>query len=333
MKKSLLSLLVSSIFVLSACNEQETQALTQKLKEAEQTITQLKADVEKSQQALNAYKAETETKLAEAEKAKLNVPYLKVDIESLFKKSETIKLKNNEFRDEVMIDYFVSIPKTQFDWLDNLVIRQILNNYNFDMTKDEANDLHNRKIDVNKVTGSEREELLKWIEKSYAEDLEAIKDGFNIDQTIRTSYLGQRENIVTFSQLFYSYAGGAHGMFGTNYINIDVNTQRIITLNTLVTKANQDKLKELLWQQYEYRNQALSTHGEAVEPFTSKKDFGVVDNFYFGDDGVTFVFPVYAIGAYAEGEIELTVSWDAINPILNEQYQRVEKENYSTRLK
>ncbi|MDQ6569301.1 MAG: hypothetical protein Q5536_05955, partial [Haemophilus parahaemolyticus] len=58
MKKSLLALLISSAFLLSACNEKDTQALNEKLQQAEQTITQLNQDLAKSQQDLTALQAE-----------------------------------------------------------------------------------------------------------------------------------------------------------------------------------------------------------------------------------------------------------------------------------
>ena len=56
MKKSYLALFAASIFLLAGCNEKETQALTEKLQKAEQTITQLNQDLAKSQQDFTAYK-------------------------------------------------------------------------------------------------------------------------------------------------------------------------------------------------------------------------------------------------------------------------------------
>ena len=148
MKKSLLALLISSAFLLSACNEKDTQALNEKLQQAEQTITQLNQDLAKSQQDLTALQAEQS-------KLQAQLPALDVTIEPLFSKSEQVKLPaGNDFgRTESELYYFASIAKTGLDWLDNLLIRHTLLN-------------HDVKIN-HQVTGTEREEALKLIEKNY----------------------------------------------------------------------------------------------------------------------------------------------------------------------
>ncbi len=91
MKKSLFALLISSAFLLSACNEKDTQALNEKLQQAEQTITQLNQDLAKSQQDLTALQAEQS-------KLQAQLPALDVTIEPLFSKLEQVKLPaGNDF--------------------------------------------------------------------------------------------------------------------------------------------------------------------------------------------------------------------------------------------
>ena len=62
----------------------------------------------------------------------------------------------------------------------------------------------------------------------------------------------------------------------------------------------------MLWEIYQ--NEYRGDNGERQEPFTVKADFYLSDNFYFSKDGIVFVYPPYAIGPYAEGEKELSLS-------------------------
>ena len=167
MKKSYLALFAASIFLLAGCNEKETQALTEKLQKAEQTITQLNQDLAKSQQDFTAYKAETDQKLADLEKTKNAFPALKVEIEPLFSKSQKVKPKEQTYFEEGQVNYFISIPKTGFEWLDNLVIRKLW----LDYSPEDA------KQDPDKVTGNEKAQLLKAFEKDFNDSLAEVRDG------------------------------------------------------------------------------------------------------------------------------------------------------------
>lgn len=322
MRKSLITLLISSVFMLSACNEKDTQAFNEKLQQAEQTIAQLNQELAKSQQNLTAYKAESEQKLAEVEKVKEKLPALEVEIVPLFAKRETIKLKPSaaEYRQEFKINYFISTAKTGLEWLDNLLVRQLWLNYVPAAVNDSA-----KTQDPNQVTGKEKAELLTLLEKAYQENL-AQNDGIGYSDTAETSYVGQRGNIATFSQAFYSYSGGAHGMYYTKYLVIDTHKKTLLTLDTLMAKDNQAKAKALLWDEY-VRSSPVNEEGKN-ETFTDKADFYLADNFYFTEYGITFVYPPYALGAFAEGEKELTLPWFEANKLITTEYQRTKKDGF-----
>lgn len=322
MKKSLLALLISSVFALSACNEKEVQALNEKLQQSEQTIAQLNQELAKSQQNFTAFKTENEQKLAELEKTKQAFPTLNVEIAPVFSKMETYKVPKSadEFRTEASVFYFISAAKTGYDWLDNLLMRQLWLSFR------EAPENEKTPPSANAVTGKEQAELLALLEKSYKDDVDMIKSepisGFS--NTLETYYIGQRDNILTFSISHYNYSGGAHGLYGTNYVLIDTNKKSVISLDDIMTKANQTKAKALLWQAYE-REASVDENGK-VETFTAKEDFEIVDNFYFDANGITFVYPPYALGSFAEGEKTLTLTWCEANKLLQADYQRSKKD-------
>lgn len=323
MKKSLLALLISSVFVLSACNEKEVQALQEKLQQSEQAISQLNQDLAKSQQDLTAFKAESEQKLAELEKAKQDFPSLKVEIEPLFSKQFSYNPPKtaDEYRDEVNVYYFISTAKTGIEWLDNLLMRQVWLSYRNAPQNESA------APNPNSVTGKEKTEVLAHLEKNYQESVQMVKSEpiSGVSEMAETYYVGQRDNILTFTLSYYSYSGGAHGMNSTSYIIIDTNKKAVIKLDDIMTKANQTKAKALLWEAYE-QEAGVDENGKKVETFTAKADFELIDNFYFDDNGIVFVYPPYAIASYAEGVRTLGLSWYEANKLLKPEYQRTKKD-------
>lgn len=323
MQKSLITLLISSVFLLSACNEneKEVQVLSEKLQKAEQTIAQLNRDIAKSQQNLTAYQAENEQKQAEAAGNDAPFPALKVKIVTLYKKQESLKLQGGETRAEASIDYWVSLPETGIDWLDNLNARQMLNYYEQEDLAKKSPESELQKPDPNKITGTEKTDLLKAVEKSYANDLAMLKEGgiFGMSNVAVTTYLGQRNNLVMFSHSHYIYSGGAHGLYWTNYVNIDIEQKKVIGLDDIIAEGKKEVMKERLWQAYQ--NPSPDEEGK-TDNFMPKDEFYLAEDFLFTDEGVKFVYPPYSLASFAAGEVSLIIPWEEANPLLTEAYRR-----------
>ena len=307
MKESLLASPISSAFFLSACYEKDIQALNEKLQQAEQTITQLNQDLAKAQQDLTALQAEQS-------KLQAQLPALDVTIEPLFSKSERVKLPaaNDSERTEGWLDYFASIAKTGLDWLDNLLIRHTLLN-------------HDGKIN-HQVTGTEKEEALKLIEKNYQDSKTALREygDITVCEISQMEYVGQRGNIATFIQSWwYNYTDSGCGFYGTNCFNVDLNKKIVISLDSLMSKAHQEQAKAILWNSYLEKTR-MEAQDEKAEPFTPKITFDLVDNFYFTYEGINFVYPADALAPFVE--VTLTLSWNNANKLVSSDYQRTKKD-------
>ncbi|WP_018652332.1 RsiV family protein [Actinobacillus capsulatus] len=323
MRKSLLAIVVVMSMLVSACDEQNTDAATAQLQQAEQKISQLNEKLAKSQQELTTL----QQSIAGKNDSSLAIfPALNVEIYPFFSKAERIKFKPQANQEQAILSaeqyYFISLAKTSFDWLDNLLAKQILISYQPIPADADS------KIDRNAITGDELNQLKTVLEKDYQESLETLKEGMTlgISRTAETIYLGQRHNIVTFFQNYDEYSGGAHNNYHTKYFNVDVNKKRIILLDDLLSPAKQVELSAILWDHYEQRNEP-DANGK-YSTFTPKQDFYISENFLFTDDGVKFIYPPYALGPFAEGEISLTVPWYEINQLLNPEYQRKPKDGY-----
>lgn len=323
MRKSLLAIVVAMSILVSACDEQNADATTVQLQQAEQKISQLSEQLAKSQQESIALQQSIAGKV---DSPLAIFPALNVEIYPFFSKAERIKFEPQANQEQAILSaeqyYFISLAKTGFDWLDNLLAKQILISYQPIPVDAES------KIDRNAVTGDELNQLKTMLEKDYQESLDMLKEGMTlgISRTVETIYLGQRHNIVTFFQNYDEYSGGAHNNYHTKYFNVDVNKKRIILLDDLLSPAKQVELSAMLWSYYEQR-QEPDANGK-YSTFTPKQDFYVSEDFLFTDDGVKFIYPPYALGSFAEGEISLTVPWYEINQLLNSEYQRKAKDGY-----
>ena len=178
------------------------------------------------------------------------------------------------------------------------------------------------------MTGNEKAQLLKAFEKDFNDSLAEVRDGpvSGMEVSAELRYLGQRDNIVSFSVFNYSFSGGAHGLFATTYINIDVDKKSIITLDKLMTKANQTKAKALLWDAYLLES-PVDENGKR-ETFTAKADFDISNQFYFTNDGIVFSYAPYELGPFADGEKTLTLPWYEVNNLIAKEYQRTKKDGF-----
>ncbi|MBF0784939.1 DUF3298 domain-containing protein [Muribacter muris] len=325
MKKSLLALLISSLIGLSAC---EDSNLPQKVFETEKKIVQLESDFNRVTKELVAKETELDelkrayetlkTEQDNAKQAATNIPALNVKIESLYHKTEKLKFKKDpkdEFaREESEITVSIDVPVTNIDWLDQILLNQAYQNFGYDDGKDKA-------AQVTKPM------LVQMADELFQSHLANAREDkpIGLDNVLSAFYLGQRNNIATFRYIDYTYEGGAHGIHSTQYLNIDANKKAVISLNDLISPKNQAELKAILWRIYESDN--LDENGK-YSGSVEKAEFRIPDNFYFKDGDIVFVYGVYELGSYAEGNVELTVARYEINDLLNADYQYTQDDGF-----
>lgn len=287
---------MTSIFVLTACDDKTSQ---QSL-ESDKRVAQLNSEL-------------TELKTRVEKCTSQSFPALQVEKVSIFDKKEAVKftpdVKDEITRDQSEIKFSVSGVKTGIEWLDALLYQHLLLNYGKE-SKQEA--MANKEISSN--------DIKTFVEKRYQESIQKLKEDklIGYENIVDSYYIGQRHNIAMFSQSFYYYEGGAHGMDYTNYLNIDVNKKKVIQLDDLVSPQNQVKLQDILSENY------LVNHPDEREHFSGsdveKALFKIPNNFYFTPSGINFVYPVYALGAYSDGQVEVSVNFYDLKGLINKDY-------------
>lgn len=329
MKKHLIAFVISSLFLVSACDDQ----VSQKLLETEKKVLQFEVENFTLQERLATAENELQQakkQLAEFSAMKVEFPALQVEIRKLFDKSERVKFEPSQEQDYTpesgVAGVFVSTAKTNITWLDTLLLKNLIS---IDMQEDKTEKADpSTKGDVVVVADLTEENVVPFFEKMYQNNLDSLKQDkvLGYTDTILSYYLGQRNHIVTFSQVFSSYFGGAHGIHGTQYLNVDIRKKALISLDDLVSPRNQEKLRELLWQSHVEWRAAKESYSQALQ--VSKEDFYIPDNFYFTEEGITFVYPVYALASFAEGETKLLVDYHSLKDVVNEEYLPTEKDGF-----
>lgn len=219
MKKTLVAALISSVILLTGCQDKDTEA---KIKQLNQTVAQLSAE---------------NTKLKE--QIEKTVPAIFVENDEIFNQSEIIKhpkSKEDYQPEETKIEYSISTIKTNIDWLNDLLWKKLTEN---EETKNVS-----------------REQLVARYQTDFEEDKKEVKEtpSFGISHSMWTDFIAQKEKLATFAISFYDYEGGAHGIEGNRYFTIDLTTRHILTLNDLFNEKDLPKVKTLLWEQYNNSN-------------------------------------------------------------------------------
>lgn len=292
MKKLFITVLVAGVMGLTACHDKDTQ------KQAE-TIAQLNEQVATLQKQV--------TDLAENQ-------MIRVEPEVLFQKTEKMPSSMSEGNDQEwhQVKFDITTLKTSSDWLTELLLNEVIKRFGVDK---------NIKID-------NKQQFIEFLQHNMADALKEAKEYemSAYETQMLTEYLGQRENIATFTIFSHNYTGGAHGLYRTDFVLVDLKKKAVIKVEDIFVKSAQDKLKSLLWERYS--NQYRNEQGELIEPFMSKDDFYVSENVYFSREGITFVYPPYALGSYAEGEKELPLSFyeNDLKSILTPEFQFLAKD-------
>ena len=220
----------------------------------------------------------------------------------IFDKEETIKYPKSPKEDEYVpvegkLHYSISTLKTNIEWLDTLLLEQISKNADGKLRS--------------------REQLIADYQKVYDEAKKEMLESpiIGVDEILDLAFSHQRGKLAVFLINYYSYSGGAHGVGGNHYLNIDLETKKLLSFDDVFKPNQQAKLKELLWERY-------TRYGEVKdeEVFTSKDAFKVTDNFYLDHDGIHFVYNVYEIASYADGPQELVIEWWNASALLKPEF-------------
>ncbi|HAI76303.1 MAG TPA: hypothetical protein DCM08_08640 [Microscillaceae bacterium] len=162
---------------------------------------------------------------------------------------------------------------------------------------------------------------------AYKQDFEDAFKGSEIDtlnlffmyesKTVDTCLLNTPELLVL-SRFSYIYAAGAHGTYGTDFLNLDVKTGQVISLEQLF-KPDFEKLLAVAIEKAIRKSFQIPTGQRLAEYGFWTDQLPLPDAFGLTREGLRVIYGLYNIAPYAMGEIDVTVSYQEIKALLRKK--------------
>jgi hypothetical protein len=159
-------------------------------------------------------------------------------------------------------------------------------------------------------------------------DMDAIRHNSLIDSSFagmpKSYYFDYKINIennaqkvIGFSLTQYTYAGGAHGVTYTTYVNFDTQSGKQLKLKDFITDEGMiilNKIGEIKFRQ----NFGLAPNADLKKEgfIFPKNEFALNKNFIITPNGAKFLFNPYEVAAGALGAIEIEFSYNDIKNFL-----------------
>ncbi len=149
-----------------------------------------------------------------------------------------------------------------------------------------------------------------WRDTSEFPEIHEYEAEISIEETYRSKELAT----VALSQ--YTYTGGAHGNGSVAYVNFDIKTGEIILNEQLIkdkeglSKIAEKKLRE------DYKIPESEDINSTVFWFENDK-FYLSEDIGFEEDKVVIHYNQYEIASYADGSIDIELTFSEVAPFLN----------------
>ena len=148
-------------------------------------------------------------------------------------------------------------------------------------------------------------------------DKDQLTAWYSYEQELKGSIETYKGILLSYCTYKNEYSGGPHGMYTTEFTNLNLSSLQPILLDELFVEDYQETLTELLWYQLALDN-GVETRDELEEMgYATTGELAPTENFYISEDGITFYYNVYEIAPYSMGPTQITLSYDMLEYLLN----------------
>lgn len=139
---------------------------------------------------------------------------------------------------------------------------------------------------------------------------------FNYEYIAGKDILYFNDTIISINSYSSIYMGGAHGVYNNTSLVYSLKDGEKISITNLIKDFKDEKLRISM------KSKLLSISDRTEEDYLVPLDEITLEDtsFYVYKDGIHFVWPIYTITAYVQGETEIVYSFDEIRPFVNEEY-------------
>jgi|GEM_PF-2873360 hypothetical protein len=164
-------------------------------------------------------------------------------------------------------------------------------------------------------------EMAKAFTGAPDEDLDGATS-INWFSTLDVSVVGDNGKILSLEGVAEEYTGGAHGMHGTWFINLDRATGRQIELNDIT--SNLHGLSQLN-EQYFRKEKGVDAQGslkDAPGMLIEDDTLPLPGNFTFTKEGILMQYNVYEVMPYVAGPTTYVIPYAALDKVLKPEFKR-----------
>lgn len=122
---------------------------------------------------------------------------------------------------------------------------------------------------------------------------------------------------VVINQLSNDYSGGAHGNYGSSIYNFDVQNQKLLKLNDIVT-IDSLPLQKIIEQNF--RKQYEIPAGASLSSQLFDDHLAASSNFILSSNGLSFLYNPYEVASYAQGQIIVYIPYTDLRKYLNPEF-------------
>lgn len=162
------------------------------------------------------------------------------------------------------------------------------------------------------------------LESIYEKDEQESTDYNNIEawysyyKNLSSRIQFYHKNLLVYSYHYEEYTGGAHGIYMTSYLNLDLQTLIPIRLDDIFVGDYRESLTDLLWNQLMLDNNVTSRQELEELGYVTDNELEPTENFYLDHNGITFYYNVYEIAPYVMGPVKITIPYDVLEHLLGE---------------
>jgi hypothetical protein len=153
-------------------------------------------------------------------------------------------------------------------------------------------------------------------------DIVEYSSSYSMEESHSLGVLFKTSRLLTLAHAVYTYMGGAHGNYGTSFINIDLLTNKVLNLKDVLNPAGIGKLNPLL-EKYFRKDLGLKPSESLMEGGLFEDKIEYNENFYLTSKGIGFGFTPYEIAPYAAGEINIFIPFSELSAYLQPGFRKL----------
>lgn len=183
------------------------------------------------------------------------------------------------------------------------------------MTPEEA-----VKIYTDKYVGDYRKDLEPMYKKDEQDNEDDASMGawYSYYKGLESHVQLYTKHLLVYRIDYNEYTGGAHGIYMSTFLNMDLRTLSPIRLDDLFVSDYSEPLTDLLWNQLMADNNVVTRQELEDMGYATTGNLEPSENFYIDKEGITFYYNVYDIAPYVMGPVAITLPYEMMQHLLSD---------------